>query len=169
MSDEQQTPMVHEPAATYATEAKQGRDWTEEELEEMRGRNQRAIRLLDSLINCSEEEAQDQKETFEILRKALGEDRESYRKLFPGTREQGELHLTREVTTMSASIAPASGRTTVPSQAVTAHPTREKVAGLIGLLDEWLADESGYDERTWPVVKRAIDENRPSTRKRFSD
>ncbi|MBI3923683.1 MAG: hypothetical protein HY318_19845 [Armatimonadetes bacterium] len=85
MSDDkekQQTPMVHEPAATYAAETKKGRDWTEEELEEMRGRNQRVIEILRSLRECSEEEAQDQKETFELLRKALGEDRTSYRKLF---------------------------------------------------------------------------------------
>lgn len=85
MSDEkekQQTPMVHEPAATYATEAKKGRDWTEEELEEVQRRNQRAIALLDSWLESDERDEQDQIETFEILRKALGEDRESYRKLF---------------------------------------------------------------------------------------
>jgi hypothetical protein len=39
----------------------------------------------------------------------------------------------------------------------------------IALLDRWLADDSGYDERVWPIVKKAIEENRPSSRKRFRD
>ena len=38
--------------------------------------------LLDSWINCSEEEAQEQRETLAFLMKALDEDRLSYRKLF---------------------------------------------------------------------------------------
>jgi len=38
----------------------------------------------------------------------------------------------------------------------------------IRLLQEWMADESGYDEEVWPVVKKAIEENRPSYRSRFS-
>lgn len=46
-------------------------------------RNQAAIRLLDSLMNCSEEEAKDQMETFEFLKEALDQDRPGYRKLFP--------------------------------------------------------------------------------------
>lgn len=37
------------------------------------------------------------------------------------------------------------------------------------LLSKWLADESGYDERAWPIVKAAIEENRLSDRKRFRD
>ena len=28
------------------------------------------------------------------------------------------------------------------------------------LLDSWMADESGYDEETWPDLKRALDRNR---------
>jgi hypothetical protein len=35
------------------------------------------------------------------------------------------------------------------------------------LLSEWLADESGYDEATWPVAKQAIESNRLSARPRF--
>jgi hypothetical protein len=35
------------------------------------------------------------------------------------------------------------------------------------LIREWLADESGYDEATWPVAQRAIEENRLSPRPRF--
>ena len=28
--------------------------------------------------------------------------------------------------------------------------------GAIKLLDTWLADESGYDERTWPVIEEIL-------------
>ena len=46
-------------------------------------KNQAAIELLRSLREETDpEEIQDQRETWEILRKALGEDRSSYRKLF---------------------------------------------------------------------------------------
>jgi hypothetical protein len=30
----------------------------------------------------------------------------------------------------------------------------------ISLLDEWMADESGYDESTWPDLKKALNCNR---------
>jgi hypothetical protein len=36
-------------------------------------------------------------------------------------------------------------------------------------MDEWLADESGYDEETWPQLKAAIEEDRLSYRRRFRD
>ena len=39
----------------------------------------------------------------------------------------------------------------------------------IKLLDEWLADESGYDEQVWPTVKKLLEENRLSGRSRFGD
>jgi hypothetical protein len=39
----------------------------------------------------------------------------------------------------------------------------------IRLLDEWAADESGYDERIWPLLKIALDEDRLSSRKLFDD
>jgi hypothetical protein len=37
------------------------------------------------------------------------------------------------------------------------------------LLQEWLTDDSGYDEEVWPKVKQIIEENRLSPRKRFYD
>lgn len=47
-------------------------------------KNRAAIALLQSWREEDDPEAiQDQRETWEILRKALGEDRSSYRKLFP--------------------------------------------------------------------------------------
>ena len=36
------------------------------------------------------------------------------------------------------------------------------------LLSAWLADESGYDEATWPGLKQNLKANRSSHRKLFS-
>lgn len=33
----------------------------------------------------------------------------------------------------------------------------------------WVSDESGYDERTWPIVKSAIEDNRLSNRSRLHE
>jgi hypothetical protein len=41
--------------------------------------------------------------------------------------------------------------------AVEDEPTRNQQA--IDLLRQWLADESGYDERVWPEVKKSIEEH----------
>lgn len=38
-----------------------------------------------------------------------------------------------------------------------------KAARVISLLKSWLKDESGYDERTWPKLKKALDEQRLRT------
>ncbi len=46
---------------------------------------------------------------------------------------------------------------------------RAKNEAAIRLLEEWLADESGYDEETWPILKKALEEDRPSYRPRFND
>ena len=46
---------------------------------------------------------------------------------------------------------------------------RRKNQAAMRLLEEWLADESGYDEVVWPRVKKAIQENRPSYRSRFDE
>ena len=46
---------------------------------------------------------------------------------------------------------------------------RAKNEAAIRLLREWMADESGYDEETWPKVKKVIEENRLSCRRRFND
>jgi len=37
------------------------------------------------------------------------------------------------------------------------------------LLRQWMEDESGYDEKVWPLVKEMIEENRLSERKRFAE
>ena len=46
---------------------------------------------------------------------------------------------------------------------------RARNQSAISLLNDWLADESGYDEQVWPAAKRAIAENALSHRKRFDD
>ncbi len=42
-----------------------------------------------------------------------------------------------------------------------------KNEAAVRLLKEWLRDESGYDEETWPKLKEAIEANRLSYRSRF--
>jgi ferritin-like metal-binding protein YciE len=42
-----------------------------------------------------------------------------------------------------------------------------KNEAAVRLMKEWLKDESGYDEETWPRLKAAIEANRLSSRSRF--
>ncbi|MFL6212568.1 MAG: hypothetical protein ACJ74J_01610 [Blastocatellia bacterium] len=44
-----------------------------------------------------------------------------------------------------------------------------KRAACIELLNQWLADESGYDEKTWPKIKNLLEENRTSDRPIFNE
>jgi hypothetical protein len=46
---------------------------------------------------------------------------------------------------------------------------RQKNEAARRLLQEWLTDDSGYDEEVWPKVKQIIEDNRLSPRKRFCD
>lgn len=43
----------------------------------------------------------------------------------------------------------------------------QRVQEAVALLDEWLKDDSGYDEETWPELKESLDRNRLSDRKLF--
>ncbi len=58
-----------------------------------------------------------------------------------------------------------------PPQLVSDVPVvqQAKNEAAIRLVREWLADESGYDEKTWPIAKKVIEENRLSSRRRFDD
>lgn len=38
--------------------------------------------------------------------------------------------------------------------------TASKGKAIIAMLKSWLEDDSGYDEETWPPLKRALDERR---------
>lgn len=33
---------------------------------------------------------------------------------------------------------------------------QQRYASVLALLDEWLADESGYDDRVWPLIEQAL-------------
>ena len=57
---------------------------TEEEQRQLqREKNRSGIDLLESWAHASEGEIAEQRETWEFLKKALDEDRPSYRKFFP--------------------------------------------------------------------------------------
>ncbi|OKH36708.1 hypothetical protein NIES2119_16930 [[Phormidium ambiguum] IAM M-71] len=62
--------------------------------------------------------------------------------------------------------------TTQPKTTSLIQPlTPEQIEKVIQLLDEWMADESGYDEETWPELKAAIDRERDlvSARRLFDE
>lgn len=44
----------------------------------------------------------------------------------------------------------------------------EKRKKAMALIESWLADTSGYDQRVWPKLSRAIERNRLSYRKRLA-
>jgi hypothetical protein len=67
--------------STIATKDEKTAD--QERRRAQRVKNQSAIDLLDSWAIATEEEIAEQRETWEFLKKALDEDRLSYRKLFP--------------------------------------------------------------------------------------
>ena len=54
---------------------------------------------------------------------------------------------------------------TTPQQRAPAERTER----LLHYLDEWLADESGYDEETWPKLKAALEQDRLSSRSLFDE
>jgi hypothetical protein len=46
---------------------------------------------------------------------------------------------------------------------------RRRAEAVRRLLDEWLADASGYDQRAWPELKRGLEESRTSSRPLVSE
>jgi hypothetical protein len=46
---------------------------------------------------------------------------------------------------------------------------QSKPEAALKLLEEWLQDESGYDEETWPELKEALERDRLSERKLFHE
>ena len=50
-------------------------------------------------------------------------------------------------------------------------PGSAKAAQAIALLKSWLKDDSGYDEQTWPKLKKALDQQRAKvgTRRLFDE
>ena len=47
--------------------------------------------------------------------------------------------------------------------------TENRNRETIRVIQEWMKDDSGYDEKVWPTVKKNIDENRLSVRHRFRE
>ena len=43
----------------------------------------------------------------------------------------------------------------------------ERAKKAIALLDQWMNDDSGYDEETWPELKKSLDRERLSSRRLF--
>ncbi len=44
---------------------------------------------------------------------------------------------------------------------------KERADAVAHLLDDWLADTSGYDENAWSVLSKGIESSRLSSRKRL--
>lgn len=44
---------------------------------------------------------------------------------------------------------------------------RKQAKRAIELLESWSRDDSGYDEQTWPKLKRALERQRLSSRRLF--
>lgn len=43
----------------------------------------------------------------------------------------------------------------------------KRATSAISLIDQWLQDDSGYDEAAWPNLQRALEEDRLSDRRLF--
>jgi hypothetical protein len=80
-------------------------------------------------------------------------------------REEGILKSKAEIDTSMPEAFQEQGLTALTGKKIQC----QKNEAARRLLQEWLADDSGYDEDVWPKVKQLIEENRLSPRKRFSD
>jgi len=78
------------------------------------------------------------------------------------TQSEPEGHAIQDASTVSQRTQEAPTAAEVAVQ-------RQKNEAARHLLQEWLADDSGYDEEVWSKVKQLIEENRLSPRKRFCD
>jgi len=57
----------------------------------------------------------------------------------------------------------------VTSTSTTVAMSAEQRQAAIQLIDEWLADDSGYDQAVWPILQQSIEDNRLSYRRRFHE
>ncbi len=57
----------------------------------------------------------------------------------------------------------------IPETHAAGDDRRRRNAAVVHLIEEWLADESGYDEETWDDLKAAMKENRRTSRDLFRD
>ncbi len=68
------------------------------------------------------------------------------------------------VLTSNAPLSSPEQRRRPPEERV-----RTRNATARKLLQTWLADESGYEEETWPLLKQALEDNHSGSRKLFRD
>lgn len=67
---------------------------------------------------------------------------------------------------MNTIEAPEEAAVAVKNEAVAVLPQQVNHEAAIRLLDEWMADETGYDERVWPIIEKSLKENSFSLRTR---
>lgn len=72
-----------------------------------------------------------------------------------------------ETLTYPVSSAVEFQRSKLPNDILAVQRLKNEVA--MRLLQVWLADDSGYDEKAWKIVKKALEKNKLSNRKRFDD
>ena len=58
---------------------------------------------------------------------------------------------------------------TTPTRQVSETDRPIRAQQLIRRLDEWMADESGHDEETWPKLKTLLEQDRLSIRPLFRE
>lgn len=61
-------------------------------------------------------------------------------------------------------IAPAK-----PIAAKALLASRGSAEAVLKLVEQWLAEDDGYDQEVWPIIRQDIEENRLSDRSRFHD
>lgn len=61
-------------------------------------------------------------------------------------------------------IAPAK-----PMAARALVAPRGSAEAVLKLVEQWLAEDDGYDQEVWPIIRQDIEENRLSDRSRFHE
>jgi hypothetical protein len=76
----------------------------------------------------------------------------------------------------STSVTPANSTTPTNSKAwLNPQACSEGIKepgnpkAVLALLEEWMADDSGYDEPVWPALKAALEANRAGERRLFNE
>ena len=61
-------------------------------------------------------------------------------------------------------IAPAK-----PMAAKSLVAPRGSAEAVLKLVEQWLAEDDGYDQEVWPIIRQDIEDNRLSDRSRFHE
>jgi hypothetical protein len=70
---------------------------------------------------------------------------------------------------MAARPNKATKESTAPAVHAIESIPKANQSAILRALEEWLANESGYDAKVWPELKESIERNRVSRRKRSRD